>query len=125
MGADEQAIRALITRWLDATRDGDVETIGSLITDDVIFQMPGQEPMQGKEDFLGLQRVMLHTHHVDPEGEVLEVSVHGDFAYTRTRLEITINGPEGEHHRSGTTLSILRKGADGAWRLSRDANMVA
>jgi ketosteroid isomerase-like protein len=28
-------------------------------------------------------------------------------------------------HRSGYTLSILRKEADGKWRLWRDANMMA
>jgi ketosteroid isomerase-like protein len=28
-------------------------------------------------------------------------------------------------HRAGYTLSILKKGGDGKWRLARDANLVS
>jgi ketosteroid isomerase-like protein len=45
---DEQAIRALVESWFTATSKGDVATVLSLMADDVIFMVPGQEPF-GKE----------------------------------------------------------------------------
>ena len=38
---------------------------------------------------------------------------------------MTATPPAGEPvHRSGYTLTLLRKGADGRWRLARDANLL-
>ena len=55
-----------------------------------------------------------------------EIVVSGDLAYSRTHLTITITSRQGKApvQRSGPTLSILRKGADGKWLLTRDANML-
>ena len=58
--------------------------------------------------------------------DVREIKVLGDWAYIRNYLEITITPPGGDAlRRSGYTLSILRKQADGKWVLWRDANLVA
>ena len=50
MTDDERAIRDLVATWLEASRSGDVETVSSLMTDDVIFMAAGQEPF-GKEAY--------------------------------------------------------------------------
>ncbi|MGE3626335.1 MAG: hypothetical protein AB7G34_08175 [Hyphomicrobiales bacterium] len=40
-------------------------------------------------------------------------------------ISVTMTPPDGEPaRREGYTLSILKKGGDGKWRLHRDANMV-
>ena len=42
----------------------------------------------------------------------------------RNRIEIAVTPPGGEpQRRAGDTLTILRKEADGRWRLARDANL--
>jgi ketosteroid isomerase-like protein len=43
----------------------------------------------------------------------------------RNRVEVTVTPPSGEPvKRSGHTLTILRKGDDGRWRIARDANLM-
>jgi uncharacterized protein (TIGR02246 family) len=47
---NERAIRNLIETWMAASKAGDLATVLSLMTDDVIFMVPGKEPF-GKEAF--------------------------------------------------------------------------
>ena len=49
----------------------------------------------------------------------------GDWAYIRGYLEIAVTPPGGNTvQRSGYTLTIFRKLADGRWLLARDANLL-
>ena len=50
MSDDECAIRELIATWMAASQAGDIEIVLSLMTDDVVFMVPGREPF-GKEAF--------------------------------------------------------------------------
>jgi uncharacterized protein (TIGR02246 family) len=51
MFSDEQAIRSLVALWHSATAAGDVDTVLGLMTDDVVFLVPGQPPMKGRNSF--------------------------------------------------------------------------
>ena len=126
MDTDEQAIRDLIGTWLRATREGDVETVLDLMTPDVVFLVPGQPAMHGREAFEKVLRSMLASHEIDSSSEIEETCVAGDFAYCRTRLSVTVTSKHGATPvlRTGHTLSILRKGEGGKWRLARDANLL-
>ena len=127
MSADEQAIRQLIERWISATREGDVDAVLGLMAPDVVFLMPGQPPMQGRDAFAKNLRTVLSEHAIESHSEIDEIAVSGDMAYCRTRLSVTVTSQHGKLplRRSGHTLSILRKGSDGKWQLTRDANMLA
>jgi len=48
---EEQAIRQLVDTWLTASESGDLNTILTLMADDVIFMVPGREPF-GKDEFV-------------------------------------------------------------------------
>jgi uncharacterized protein (TIGR02246 family) len=128
MNADEAAIRDAIGSWLRATREGDVATVLDLMTPDVVFLVTGQPAMQGRDAFEKSLRSVLATHAIESSSEIEEVVVAGqsDFAYSRTRLSVTITSKHGNlpMARTGTTLSIWRKCDDGKWRLSRDANLL-
>jgi uncharacterized protein (TIGR02246 family) len=126
MSTDEQAIRALIARWLQATRDGDVDAVLSLMAPDVVFLVPGQPPMHGRGAFEKSLRTVLSTHAIDSRSTIDEVVVEGNLAYCRTQLAVTITSKHDNlpMQRLGHTLSILRKGADGQWLLTRDANLL-
>jgi uncharacterized protein (TIGR02246 family) len=50
MTDDERAIRELVATWMEASANGDVDTVLSLMADDVIFMVPGREPF-GKDIF--------------------------------------------------------------------------
>jgi uncharacterized protein (TIGR02246 family) len=120
---DETAIRKLVDTWLAATTAGDIATVLSLMTDDVVFMAPGREPF-GKEAFAAASDAMKNVR-MEGKSHIRELRVLGDWAYLRNYLEITIT-PEGRESvsRSGYTLTILRK-ESGQWRLARDANLLA
>ena len=50
MQRDEQAIRALVHKWMAASKAGDVGAVLKLMADDVLFMVPGCEPF-GKGEF--------------------------------------------------------------------------
>ena len=123
MNEDERAIRELVERWMEASRAGDTAAVLELMTDDVLFTVPGREPF-GKEAFRQTSETMRDVR-VDGRAEVREIEVLGDRAWVRNHIDLTIMQPDGEAlRRSGYTLTILRKGNDGRWRLYRDANLV-
>src|SRR5262249_1984232 len=124
MTDDERAIRELVSTWMRASESGDVNTVLSLMADDVIFMVPGREPF-GKDVFRAASEPMKSTR-LTGSSDVREINVLGDWAYIRNYIEISITSPEGGTvRRSGYTFSILRKQSDGRWLLWRDANLVA
>jgi uncharacterized protein (TIGR02246 family) len=123
MSADERAIRDLVDTWMKASQAGDTETVLSLMSDDVIFMVPGREPF-GKQIFAANSRSMDGVR-LEGTAEIHELKVLGDWAWLRNFIEITITPPRGAPvQRSGFTLTILRKEPDGRWVLARDANLV-
>jgi uncharacterized protein (TIGR02246 family) len=124
MSPDERAIRELVETWMTASRAGDAETVLSLMADDVVFMVPGREPF-GKQTFAANSRSMDGVR-LEGKADIRELKVLGDWAYLRNFIDITITPPGGEPvHRSGYTLTVLRKEPDGQWLLARDANLVS
>src|SRR5262245_32208975 len=120
---DERAIRDVIATWMTASQAGDIETVLGLMTDDVVFMVPGREPF-GKEAFAAASQAMTGVR-MEGTSEIRELNVLGDWAYLRNHIALTITPPGGEPvRRAGYTLTILRKGPDGRWRLARDANLM-
>ena len=124
MSPDESAIRDLVDTWMKASRAGDTATVLSLMSDDVIFMVPGREPF-GKEAFAAASQSM-KGFRLEGSADIRELRVLGDWAYLRNFIEITVTPLGGAPmRRSGYTLTILRKESDGRWRLMRDANLVS
>jgi uncharacterized protein (TIGR02246 family) len=125
MQNDEQAIRELIATWFSASRAGDTEKVLSLMTDDVVFLVPGQPPMRGKSAFAASQSA-IRAFDIDATSEINEIKVLGDWAYMWAHLSVVMTPKNGEApvQRDGPTLSILRK-ESGRWLLARDANMLS
>lgn len=126
MTSDEQAIRDLVGQWLSASRAGDITTVLSLMTDDVVFLAPGRPPMR-KADFAAASaaRPGQAAAVVDGTSEIEEIEVLGDWAFMWARLAVTVRPADGSSSRSraGHTLTILRK-TGGRWLLARDANLL-
>jgi uncharacterized protein (TIGR02246 family) len=123
MTEDERAIRELVSTWIAASRAGDTETVLSLMADDVVFMVPGQEPF-GKEKFAAAARGMQNVR-MEGTSDIRELTVLGDWAYLRNHLVVTITPPGGQPlQRAGYTLTILRKSPAGQWLLARDANLM-
>ena len=120
---DERAIRDLVATWMAASQASDTAKVLSLMADDVIFQVPGREPF-GKEAFASMSQGMKGVR-MEGTSDIGELRVLGDWAYLRNHIAITVTPPGGKPmKRAGTTLTILRKQANGQWLLSRDANLL-
>ncbi|WP_332699917.1 YybH family protein [Bosea sp. (in: a-proteobacteria)] len=123
MSEDERAIRGLVENWMAATKAGDVEAVLALIADDVVFMVPGAEPF-GKQAFAGAL-AGLGQFTIEGRSEIRELQLMGNFAYLRNQIDMSATSADGKSvRRSGYTLTILRKEADGRWRLARDANLL-
>ena len=124
--SDEKEIRNLVQTWMAATKAGDSATVLGLMTDDVVFLVPGQEPF-GKSVFERASETQAESPvEFDGQSEILEIKVLGDWAYMLTRLKVVATLPDMEQPmvRAGHTLTLLRK-ESGEWRIARDANLLA
>lgn len=123
MTEDERAIRNLVDTWMFATQKGDLETVLNLMSDDVVFMVPGQKPF-GKEAFAAASQA-LRDVRIEGRSDIEELRVLGNWAYLRNHIELTITPKDGPPvRRAGYTLTVLRKQEDGRWVLTRDANLV-
>ncbi|MET0653076.1 MAG: SgcJ/EcaC family oxidoreductase [Hyphomicrobiaceae bacterium] len=123
MSDDERAIRELVAKWMAASQAGDTSTVLSLMTDDVVFMVPGREPF-GKEAFAAASKDMQGVR-IEGKSDIRELKVLGDWAYLRSYLEVTVMPAGGNAvERSGYTLTIFQKQPDGRWLLARDANLL-
>lgn len=127
MQTDEQQIRQLVADWMAATKDGNNDAVLDMMSDDVVFLMPGRPPMD-KRGFAAASHMPPGQARPTFEGrsEIQEIQVCGDWAYMWTRLSVTVTPAGGAEPmtRAGHTLSILRK-QNGKWVIARDANMLA
>jgi uncharacterized protein (TIGR02246 family) len=124
---DEQQIRELITTWLRVSAEGDINQILPLMTDDVVFLVAGQPPMRGREAFAASFAGWQGKFSLETDCQIQEIQVSGDLAYSWTRLSVTMTPVDGgpANRRSGNTLTVLRKNAEGNWQIFRDANLLA
>jgi uncharacterized protein (TIGR02246 family) len=126
MISDEQQIRDLVATWMSATRAGDLATVLSLMTDDVVFLVVGKEPF-GKQEFAAAMTPKspgMPMPTFDGHSEIQEVQVCGDLACLWSKLSVDVTMPDGKQaRRAGHTLSVFRKSA-GRWQLARDANLL-
>lgn len=126
MSTDEQEIRQLISTWLAASKSGDVNTLLSLMTEDVVFLIPGRDPMR-KSEFATIVAAQSQpgSPAIDGVSHIQEIQVHGDCAFLWSNLKVTITPPNQPAPivRAGHTLTIFSK-QNGKWLLSRDANLL-
>jgi uncharacterized protein (TIGR02246 family) len=125
--SDEQQIRAIIEAWGAASEAGDLSAQLALLTDGVIFLTAGHDPMTREGFIAGFTR-MMQTYRMTCHSDIREITISGDMAFTWNHLTIEITPLDGQSpslRRSGQTLTVFRKGIDGQWRISRDANMLS
>ena len=121
--ADEKAIRKLIDDWMQASAQGDIAKVLSLMSDDVVFMTAGREPF-GKQEFAA-QSAGLKDVKLQGVAKPAEIKVLGDWAYLRNHIDLTMTPKNGQPmKRAGYTLTILNRQADGRWLVTRDANLM-
>jgi uncharacterized protein (TIGR02246 family) len=127
MKDDQQLIRELVATWMAATRAGDVDTVLGLMSEDVVFLVPGRPPMRKSEFATAAKAQAEHAAPAfDGTSEIQEIQVLGDWAFMWARLTVIATPADGSppSERAGHTLSVLKK-ENGKWLLARDANLLA
>lgn len=122
---DQRAIRAVVQKWLAATKRGDQRAVLDLMTDDAVFLVAGQSPM-GKGAFASADLPPPEARPTfDGMSDIKEIYVEGSLGYMWSHLTVTVTPPGGGDaiKRSGHTLTIFRK-IGGRWLLARDANLL-
>jgi uncharacterized protein (TIGR02246 family) len=120
--ADERAIHQLVDDWMQASAQGDLDKVLSMMSDDVVFMTVDREPF-GKQEFAAQSRA-LEGAKIEGRATPVEIKVLGDWAYLRNRLEVKITPPHGDQvKRAGYTLTILQR-QSGRWVITRDANLM-
>jgi uncharacterized protein (TIGR02246 family) len=119
----EAAIRKLISDWMEASARGDLAKVLSMMSDDVVFMTPGREPF-GKQEFAA-QSGQMKDMKIEGVAKPIEIEVLGDWAWLRTHITVTVTPESGQPtKRAGYTLTILKRQPDGAWVITRDANLL-
>jgi uncharacterized protein (TIGR02246 family) len=120
---DERQIRELVESWIAASNARDLPALIGMMTDDIVFMTPGRAPF-GKAEFAAdVER--MKSVAIDARAEVQEIEVFGPRAYIRNHVRVELTSPGQAPKRvSGYAMSVLRKEADGRWRIARDANLV-
>ena len=120
---DARQIRELVDSWIAASNSGDVSALMDMMTDDVVFMTPGRAPF-GRAEFAA-DSGRMKSVAIDARAEVQEIEVFGPRAYIRNHVRVELSSPgQAPKRMSGFTMSVLRKEADGRWRIARDANLV-
>jgi uncharacterized protein (TIGR02246 family) len=123
MTDDVRQIREFIESWITASKARDLRALMDMMTDDVLFMTPSRPPF-GKAEF-GADSERMKAVAIDARAEIQEIEVFGARAHIRNHIQVELTSPGQPARRmSGYAMSILRKEADGRWRIARDANLV-
>ena len=126
MNSDEQQIRVLVSTWMAATKSGDIEAVLSLMTDDVVFLVPGK-PVMRKSEFAAALRSQASggAPTFDGTSDIREIKVSGDWAFMWSKLTVVATPKDGAppSTRTGHTLTVFCRQGD-HWLLARDANLL-
>jgi uncharacterized protein (TIGR02246 family) len=123
---DQQQIREVIATWMRASKENDLDTVLTLMAEDVVFLRPGQPPMRGRDAFAAASRSVHGSIRLEDESEIQEIRIDGDHAYCWNNLSLTITpvGGGSSMRQAGPILSVFRREPDGRWVLFRDANLL-
>jgi uncharacterized protein (TIGR02246 family) len=120
--ADEAAVRAIDESWARAATAGDANAVGALYAADATVMPPGMASVKGEahkfwSDFFGSMNVQaeLSTTAVEGRGDLA-------FATGTYRMTLTPKKPGAKPYptEEGKYLEVLKKQADGSWKIAYD-----
>jgi len=119
---DIQAIEQLFEGFAKAFTDGDVETLRSFYTDDVLVIPPGQKSVSGRDAVVDqLWSPVFDAFDVDAELPIDEIQAEHEWRFVRGtyRLRLVPAGGGEPLVEEGRYIDMVRKDADGVWKIAR------
>jgi uncharacterized protein (TIGR02246 family) len=120
-----EKIREVVTTWMHAMAEGDVEKVLSLMAEDAVFLLPDQPPMRGREAFAAALRSALGQVRIEGKPDIQEIHVARDYAFCLKQLSLTVTALQGGSAQRRAGPALFRKETDGRWILFRDATMLS
>ncbi len=119
--ADITAIRDLFDRYDSTVTAGLAEEWMSLLSDDIIWMVPNQAALVGKEVVGGRVGPLFSDLNMEHVSGVDEVRVAGDWAYVRGTYAFRVTPKAGGEmtEEIGKIVYILERQADNSWRMTR------
>jgi uncharacterized protein (TIGR02246 family) len=117
--ADRTAIRQVDENYAKLVNAKDFKGVAALYAEDAIELPPNQAAVQGSA---AIQASLEGFPPVSSfQVEILEIEGRGDLAYTRGTYSMTLTPAGGPPIQDrGKYVEILRKQADGSWKILRD-----
>lgn len=116
-----QGIYALLAAWRGALREGDIEAVTTLVTEDAEFWSHGAAPLTGRPALADAFRPFFTGYEFLQDFDCHELVVRGDLAFMRglerNRLVPRDGGDTMEVEQRA--FSVMRRGVDGRWRFAR------
>jgi len=113
-------VRAVATGIVDADNDQDLARVLDHYAEDAVLMPPGEAPVMGKEEIRPRYETLFSSFAPRIENHVEEACVSGPLAFVRGRTGGTLlpKGPGEPRTLDDAYLMLLRRGEDGAWRIS-------
>lgn len=120
--ADVAAIRKYDEHWLSALAAGDAKTLRDLTDENHITFPSNMPPFEGREANYAANSKWFEQFHVVEHWEPRDIVVAGDWAYECGHFTAESQPKSGGEvsHFSGNYLRILRRQADGSWKMIRE-----
>lgn len=123
-GGNEDTLETeLLENYLTAINSNDTETFMAMVTDDVVFQVPHSPEIVGKTAMRDWVAGYYAAYTTKYNKTSLDFTLRGDMAveryvYTSTDTDRITKEMVKD---AGKGLVVYRRGADGKWRVARDA----
>lgn len=124
--ADIAAVNAVRDKFMQAVSGGDATGIGNLYTTDAVAAGNHQPANTGRDAIVKSNAALFSQFTMKLELMADETKTMGDFGYDWGRYKVTLTpktaGAPAPPADEGRYLVLLRKDADGQWRVSHDIN---
>jgi uncharacterized protein (TIGR02246 family) len=115
------SVLAVRDAWVAALKSRDVDRLLDLLSDDVVMMHPNGRTDVGKAAVRADFERFFKQFTVDQKGVSDETVVSGDWAFDRGRVRTTILPVGGGNpvEVASEVVTILRREANGAWKIAR------
>ena len=122
IAAEQDAIRAISSEWLQHARDRDAAAIAAFIMDDGVRVLENRDPIVGVDairEQIAADFAANPNQTPDFGSERIEISESGDMAVEYGRYDDTNLGADGTGQDSGRYMTLYKK-VNGEWRVMID-----
>lgn len=113
----KQSLENFNTLWRDAITNGDMQSIASLCTDNVVFLVQGAPLARGKMDVLALCEERAKADDFNEVQQTVTCGETGDLAYMAAMYERQTNRADGTNMTgTGKFLAVYKRQSDDTWK---------